>query len=96
MMSGWLGDALLIGTPEPFFEDLGGKPSMESGGLPYRAEVGVIDIVGRAASVRVDETGLPGGIAFTNWFQLLKGDDESWKIVSKLFTTRTDGPGDDR
>ena len=96
MMSGFLDGALLVGSPEPFFQDLGGRPSMESGGLPYSSRTASLEVVGRVASVRVDETGFPGGMAFTNWFQLLKDEDDRWKIVAKLFTSRDADARSDR
>ena len=88
VMSGLLGDQLLMGSPEPFFADIGGHPSMESTGAPYEPTVVSVDVLGRVASVRVDETGFFGAMSFANWFHLLKGDDGRWLIVSKAFMTR--------
>ena len=55
VMSGYLGDTLLAGSPEPFLVDVGGRPSMESTGAPYTAEI--LDI---HASSRTREPA-PGG-----------------------------------
>ena len=88
VMSGLLGDQLLMGSPEPFFTDIGGHPSMESAGALYEPTVVSVDVLGRVASVRVDETGFFGAMSFANWFHLLKGDDGRWLIVSKAFMTR--------
>ena len=88
VMSGQLGDQLLMGSPEPFFADIGGHPSMESTGAPYTPTVVSVDVLGRVASVRIDETGFFGAMSFANWFHLLKGDDGAWRIVSKAFMTR--------
>ena len=88
VMSGLLGDQLLTGSPEPFFTDIGGHPSMESSGAPYEPTVVSVDVLGRVASVRIDETGFFGAMSFANWFHLLKGDDGRWLIVSKAFMTR--------
>ncbi len=88
VMSGLLGDQLLMGSPEPFFADIGGRPSMESTGAPYTPTVVSVDVLGRVASVRIDETGFFGAMSFANWFHLLKGDDGAWRIVSKAFMTR--------
>jgi hypothetical protein len=88
VMSGLLGDRLLIGTPEPFFSDIAGNPSMESTGAAYEPTVVSVDVLGRVASVRVDETGFFGAMSFANWFHLLKDDDGTWRITSKAFTTR--------
>jgi ketosteroid isomerase-like protein len=95
IMCGYLGDALLAGSPEPFFQDIASMPSMESTGALYVAETTSVEVVGNAASVRIDETGFAGDMAFANWFHLLKDADGSWKIVSKLFTSRDDDPGSD-
>ena len=88
VMSGLLGDQLLMGSPERFFTDIAGHPSMQSTGAPYEPAVVSVDILGRVASVRVDETGFFGTMSFANWFHLLKGDDGTWRIVSKAFMPR--------
>lgn len=90
IMSGYLGAELLTGGPGRFFEDVAGRPSMESTGAPYVAEVGSVEVDGGAASVRIDETGFFGALSFANWFHLIKGEDGAWLIVSKLFALRED------
>jgi len=83
-MSGYLGDMLLAGSPEPFLEDVGGRPSMEAMGAPYVAEILDIHASARTASLRLEETGFFGTTSFVNYFHLLKvGED--WKIVAKTF-----------
>ncbi|WP_353988620.1 nuclear transport factor 2 family protein [Ruicaihuangia caeni] len=47
------------------------------------AAVTSVDIVGNAASVRLDIDGLSGS-RFTDFFHLLKVEGE-WKIISKIF-----------
>ena len=86
-MIGYLGDTLVDGTPEPFFEDMASGPSMALGKEPYEAEIQFIHITGRTASAAVHETGFRGNTCLTDYFQLLKLEDGSWKIVSKTFTT---------
>ena len=86
-MTGYLGDTLVDGTPEPFFEDMASGPSMALGKEPYEAEIQFIHITGRTASAAVHETGFRGNTGLTDYFQLLKLEDGSWKIVSKTFTT---------
>ena len=90
VMSGYLGEELLTGSAERFFQDIASTPSMESTGAPYVAETTSVEVVGNAASVRVDETGFFGRFAFSNWFHLLKGTDGDWLIVSKLFASGPD------
>lgn len=90
-MSGYLGDQLLTGGPEPFFADVAGRPSMEASGASYVAEVTALEVVGGAASLRLDETGFFGSFAFANWFHLVRVEGGSWLIVSKLFTMRPAG-----
>lgn len=83
-MSGYLGDMLLTGTPEPFLEDIGGRDSMEAMDAPYKAEILDVHASPRCASLRVEETGFFGTVSFVNYFHLLNvGDD--WKIVAKTF-----------
>ena len=50
VMSGLLGDQLLTGSPEPFFADIGGHPSMESTRAPYEPTVVSVDVLGRVAA----------------------------------------------
>ena len=88
VMSGLLGDRLLMGSPEPFFVDIGNRPSMASTGAAYEPTVVSVEVLGRVAGVRVDETGFFGAWSFANWFHLLKGDDGAWMITSKAFAVR--------
>jgi hypothetical protein len=86
VMNGYLNDQLLLGDPEPFFQDIGNNPSMAEGGAPYKGEITSVDVVGNVASVTLKETGFAGGMSFTDYFHLIKVDD-AWKILSKTFTT---------
>ncbi len=83
-MSGYLGDTLLAGSPEPFLIDVGGRPSMESTGAPYKADILDVHASSLTASLRLDETGFFGTYGFVNYFHLLKVDGD-WKIVAKTF-----------
>jgi Putative lumazine-binding len=85
-MCGFLGENLLVGTPEPFFADIGSRPSMEETGAPYKAEISSIQVSGRIAGVTLEESGFFGGGRFTNYFTLLNVDDD-WKIISKTFAS---------
>ena len=85
-MTGYLGDDLLEGTPEPFFADLGSRPSMAESAAPYEAEISSIDVSGRAATATLNESGFFGVMRFVNYFHLLNvGGD--WKIISKTFAS---------
>jgi hypothetical protein len=84
VMSGYLGDPLLAGSPEPFLADVGGRPSMQSTGAPYNAEILNIHASTLTASLRLEETGFFGSFSFVNYFHLLKVEGE-WRIVSKTF-----------
>ena len=83
-MSGYLGDTLLAGSPEPFLLDVGGRPSMRSTGAPYTSQIIDVHASSRTASLRLEETGFFGAFSFVNYFHLLKVEDE-WKIVAKTF-----------
>jgi hypothetical protein len=83
-MVGYLGDDLLVGTPEPFFADIGGRPSMAESGAPYKAEISALHVSGRTASATVEESGFFGAMRFVNYFHLLNVGGE-WRIVSKTF-----------
>jgi hypothetical protein len=84
VMSGYLGDMLLAGSPEPFLVDVGGRPSMEATGAPYKAQILDIQASARTAGLRLEETGFFGTTSFVNYFHLLKVGEE-WQIVSKTF-----------
>lgn len=86
VMNGYLGDQLLIGDPEPFFENMEQAPSMAEGGAPYQGDITSVDVVGNVASVILKETGFGGDMTFTDYFHLLREKGE-WKIISKTFTT---------
>ncbi len=87
VMSGYLGDDLLAGSPEPFLEDVKGRPSMRTMGAPYAAQILDIHASPRCASLRLEETGFFGVFSFVNYFHLLKVGEE-WKIVAKTFESR--------
>ncbi len=86
VMNGYLGDRLLLGGPEPFFENMENSPSMAENGAPYQGRITSLDVVGNVANVTIKETGFAGTMAFTDYFHLLKVEGE-WKIISKTFTT---------
>ncbi|MFB3303739.1 nuclear transport factor 2 family protein [Pseudomonas sp. AMR01] len=50
-----------------------------------KAAITRIEIVGNAASARIDANGM-SGISFTDFFQLLKVEGK-WTVVSKIFQT---------
>ena len=85
-MTGYLGETLLLGTPEPFLQDMASAPSMESTGAPYHAEIRELTVTGRIASVVLYETGFRGDGVLEDHFQLLL-EDGKWSIISKNFTT---------
>ena len=77
------GDDQLTGGPiEDLFEiiDSAFRPSPQA-----KAAIARIDIVGTAASARVDTDDI-SGFRFTDFFNLLKVDGE-WTIVSKIYHT---------
>ena len=84
LMAGYLQDDLLVGGPEPFFSDLGSHPAMAQTGAPYKATIEDVQVAGRIAGARVEESGFFGATSFVNYFHLLEVKGE-WKIVSKTF-----------
>jgi len=85
-MNGYLGDQLITGTPEPFFEDLASGPSMKEKGDPYDARITSLSVTDRIASAVLYESGFRGSFTFEDHFQLIF-DEEKWQIISKTFTT---------
>ena len=78
------GDQLTGGPIEGLFEiiDSAFRPSPQA-----RAAIARIDIVGTAASARVDTDDI-SGFRFTDFFNLLKVQGE-WTIVNKIYHTHT-------
>jgi len=78
-------DNALVGGPiQGLFDtiDTVFRPSPEA-----RAAIARIDIVGTAASARVDTDDI-SGFRFTDFFNLLKVDGR-WTVVSKIYHTHT-------
>lgn len=84
-MTGYLGDELLVGGPQPFIEDIRSQPSMESNGDPYESETVSKIVVGNIADVVIRESGFRGVLKLENHFHLIN-DGTRWWIISKLFT----------
>lgn len=77
------GDNALVGGPiQGLFDtiDTAFRPSPDA-----RAAIARIDIVGAAASARIDTDGI-SGYRFTDFFNLLKVDGR-WTVVSKIYHT---------
>lgn len=77
------GDGKLVGGPIQSLYDMidsGFEPSPNA-----KAAVVSVDIVGTAASARVDTDDI-SGFRFTDFFNLVKVEDQ-WTIVSKIYHT---------
>lgn len=81
-MTGYLGGNLMLGTPEPFFDVVKSTVTSESAEA-YTAEIQSIEVIGRAATATLVESGFLGS-DFTDFFQLIH-DDAGWRIISKTF-----------
>ncbi len=81
-MTGYLGDTLILGTPQPFFDAVENAATPESL-AGYKAEIRSIEVVGHAASATLVETGFLGS-DFTDFFHLIQ-ENGTWKIISKTF-----------
>ena len=46
LMSGYLGDQMMISGPESFFEEISKNPSMSKAGAPYNDEITSIEVTG--------------------------------------------------
>ena len=86
VMNGFLGDNLLLATPQAFIDDIANNPPMATQNVPYNAEIESIRIEGDVAAVVLSETGFRGAGQFVDFFHLIK-DNGEWKIISKLFIT---------
>jgi hypothetical protein len=87
VMNGYLDGKLMMGAPESFIQQVESMPSMREGGIDYKAEISAIDITGHVATATLTETGFAGQMDFVDYFHLIN-DGDSWKIISKNFTTK--------
>lgn len=85
-MNGYLGDDLLVGGIEPFYEDLQSRPSMAEAKDPLETQISGVEVNGRIATATLVETGFFGAGKFANYFTLLFIDGE-WKILTKTFAS---------
>lgn len=83
ILSGYLANELVTGSPEPFFNAVGANPAPVDSGLRYEARIDSVHIDGCIATAVLRETGYLG-MNFVNHFQLLEVDGQ-WHIVAKLF-----------
>lgn len=85
-MNGYLGEMLLVGTPEPFFADLSSKPSMADNKDDCRYVVQSLSVTGGIANVTILVDGFYGAATIQDCFHLVC-EQGQWKIVCKTFTT---------
>jgi len=84
LMSGYLMEQRLVGSPQPFYDAVQNAPADAARG-DYQADITSVDVTGQIASVTLEEKGFLG-LQFTDYFHLVKVDGR-WKILSKTFTT---------
>ncbi|WP_157976557.1 nuclear transport factor 2 family protein [Parahaliea mediterranea] len=82
-MSGFLGGAEILGTPEPFFDAVAQNPAPQTTGLPYEATIKAVIVSDRIGTVELHEQGYLG-MNFINHFHLML-EDGQWYITAKLF-----------
>ena len=78
-MSGYFGPNIMIGTPQPFYDQL----EANEVGPEYAAHVVSVVVTGNTALGRIIEDNLLG-LSFVNDFHLIKMDGD-WLIISKLY-----------
>lgn len=85
-MNGFLGENLLVGTPEPFYEDLESKPSMAQRGDDCRCVLQSVKVTGGIAEASLLVDGFYGAATIEDHFHLLLVEGH-WRILCKTFTT---------
>ena len=80
VMTGWFGTHLGISGPEPFYKEL----EENEVGDDYAATIVSVEQTDRIALAELTEANLLG-VSFTNHFHLVQMEDDSWRIISKLF-----------
>jgi hypothetical protein len=84
IMTGYLGDDLLIIPIEGMYESVRSTPSPMETGEPFAYELANMDIVGGTATADVVEKSFRS-FDFLTRFHLVRIDD-GWQIVSKIFS----------
>ncbi|SJZ59723.1 nuclear transport factor 2 family protein [Anaerorhabdus furcosa] len=85
-MYGYLGDQVVVGTPEIFYADLNSKPSMIKQNIKCTCVVDSIQVISNTATASILVDNFYGVATVNDSFHLIKFDNE-WKIVCKTFTT---------
>ncbi|MBO0477418.1 nuclear transport factor 2 family protein [Vagococcus sp. DIV0080] len=87
VMSGYMGDELIMATPSVFVEDIRSRPSMKANNDNYKATITHLSVKGNIAEACIYETGFFGKTNLENYFHLIKNSHGEWQIISKCFTT---------
>ena len=85
VMNGYVGDRLVIGSPDPFIARVSSEPPLSAQASDLNYDIEFLKVTGNAASVVLHEYDY-GGFNFTDHMHLLKRDGY-WKIISKTFST---------
>lgn len=85
-MNGYLGDTMLIGTPQPFYDDIASKPSMKQDKIDCTYNITSLCVRGKIAAVRMHVYNFYGVCDVIDAFHMLNVDG-AWRIVCKTFTT---------
>ena len=83
LMTGHSKRGFYLGSPDPFFENVGSQKPMKETGAPYEGRITTVQVSGDIASVTLEETGYFGR-SYTDMFTLARLDGQ-WKIVSKTY-----------
>lgn len=86
VMYGYLHGQFILGTPEPFFDELSSNPSMKDARAPYEGHIESVSITGKIGSLKIIEEGFGGQSQFTNYLQVVKING-NWFIMTKVFTS---------
>lgn len=85
ILTGFLLDNAIVGTPELYLADIGRMASQGVSNEGYEAHVEGLTVQGSVASATVVMSGL-AGLNFNDFMHLVE-EDGRWSIISKLFTT---------
>ncbi|WP_181257357.1 nuclear transport factor 2 family protein [Pseudaminobacter soli (ex Li et al. 2025)] len=85
IMTGFLLDNAIVGTPELYLADIDRMVSRGVSNEGYEAHVEDLTVQGSVASATVVMSGL-AGLNFNDFMHLVE-EEGRWSIISKLFTT---------
>lgn len=86
VMNGYLRGQLLLGGPEPFFQDIARMKASGVNHAAFHARITNLAVNGAVAQASVHMENLANALDFQDFFHLIR-DADGWGIISKTFSS---------